>query len=785
MNVDNMLLESQQNMQDYEWVRAFAQERSEDAFRQIVEQYSPMIYSACYRRLQDTELSEDATQATFLILSKKAGKLREDVVLGSWLIKVAHFVCKDVRRASASRKKHELEAGKVRMEKPQDLEWKKAEPHIDDALATLPEKSRKAVVLHYLMGKSNKEVGREIGCTEDTARKRISNALKKLRSKLSKLGVLVPPNVLSDFLTNNTLEPIPAGLTSGINKAVLGQATTGSTMTLAKGATDMMFMAKVKVVGFVIAGVLVVGGGVGKVVGGTIIAPDGKTESWENTPKDGEIMRADLGGTVCFINLGKNHGVVDGLSFKVYRKGKGGKKIWKGRVQVAEVSPSYSKVLIDSSDFHYKLEDPLVSGDFICNLQYKPQFKEENFGLPVNGLALGLSVKRKKLIPEKFLAIDLVLKNETKRAFQLPLSKHLSGNLVFGPTLERKGRLPSYKPNFFAGKLYTVNSGKETIVPIKLRREGDRLSVYLEGRSIGIEYLLPKDLKQLKLHFRIYSAKPEIWGNLKYTHPAYKGIVTSNKITLSLLPLKEGEKAEQKFGEAVNGLALGLSADRYETVMKGDGSNAESLNLLIEAKNTTTKKIVLTHRVSTNNRMKIIITGPDDQILTEFSPKDQNQSDKLAFKKVIQPQIKDFVSSLPFPENPKDMDHHTIKRPGNYKIRVSYSANATDPWAGTITSNAITIFVMERERKDRLKAIIAKAGKLSDQDTKKAKGLIGQLDDESPNVRTKALRTLIDIGPSIAPVIARKLEENVPLEVEDALNKWIDAVRRKIEAYQQ
>ncbi len=253
-------------MQDLEWVRAFAQDRSEDAFSRIVEHYGPMVYSSCYRRLHDAHLAEDATQAVFMVLAKKARKLREDVVLGSWLMKVVFYVTEKSKRSSRHQKKHEEAVGRKLLEEgagPADQapEWAGVADKLDLALHGLPGKSRKAVILHYLMGKSHKEVGREIGCSENAVTQRLAYALKNLRSKLSSLGVLVSPDLLGIFLKNNTMEPVPAGLTQGINKAVLGKvAATAQALALSEGAMDMMMWVKVKVVAVVCVGVLLLGG---------------------------------------------------------------------------------------------------------------------------------------------------------------------------------------------------------------------------------------------------------------------------------------------------------------------------------------------------------------------------------------------------------------------------------------------------------------------------------------------------------------------------------------------
>src|SRR5687767_986247 len=95
---------------DFELIQAYVRNGSEEAFATIVARHVNLVYSAALRRAGDAHLAEEITQATFIVLSRKAAKLNERVVLGAWLYRTALFVAADALKVKARRQKYEREA---------------------------------------------------------------------------------------------------------------------------------------------------------------------------------------------------------------------------------------------------------------------------------------------------------------------------------------------------------------------------------------------------------------------------------------------------------------------------------------------------------------------------------------------------------------------------------------------------------------------------------------------------------------------------------------------------
>src|ERR1700683_5357771 len=93
-------------MNDSELLRQYVTHRSEDAFRALIDQYVKMVYSSCWRQLRDRHLSEDATQAVFVLLSQKAGAIRHSNLAG-WLLTTARYTCARIQKMELQRHRRE------------------------------------------------------------------------------------------------------------------------------------------------------------------------------------------------------------------------------------------------------------------------------------------------------------------------------------------------------------------------------------------------------------------------------------------------------------------------------------------------------------------------------------------------------------------------------------------------------------------------------------------------------------------------------------------------------
>ena len=177
-------------MDDTALLREYATRNSEAAFGLLVSRRVRFVYSAALRQVRDPYLAEEVTQAVFIILAKKAGKIRNETHLSGWLFKTTRFAAIAQTRAAARRRQHEQEAqmqSENQTGAPDPL-WEQMSPLLDEALAHLGEKDRQAILLRFLKAKAWRKWGSSLGTGEDTARMRISRALEKLRRHFLKRG---------------------------------------------------------------------------------------------------------------------------------------------------------------------------------------------------------------------------------------------------------------------------------------------------------------------------------------------------------------------------------------------------------------------------------------------------------------------------------------------------------------------------------------------------------------------------------------------------------------------
>src|SRR5215831_16278313 len=100
--------------QDWPELQQFVRDNSQPAFGRIVARYVNLVYSAARRQVRSEALAEDITQAVFLILSRKASQLRENVILSAWLLRTTRYAANNAVRSERRRSKHEQEAGRMR-----------------------------------------------------------------------------------------------------------------------------------------------------------------------------------------------------------------------------------------------------------------------------------------------------------------------------------------------------------------------------------------------------------------------------------------------------------------------------------------------------------------------------------------------------------------------------------------------------------------------------------------------------------------------------------------------
>jgi len=178
---------------DRQLLAKYSRGGSEAAFEEIARLYAPLVYSQCLRRLGDEHAAEDAAQATFLALARKAGALarKRGLVLSAWLYRAAELSAKAQARAERRRMRREREAAEMKertASRREDDLWREVGPVVDDCVAALPARYREVLVLRHLAGRGEKEVAAELGKPVGTVKSLLSRALEKLRAKLARRG---------------------------------------------------------------------------------------------------------------------------------------------------------------------------------------------------------------------------------------------------------------------------------------------------------------------------------------------------------------------------------------------------------------------------------------------------------------------------------------------------------------------------------------------------------------------------------------------------------------------
>jgi RNA polymerase sigma factor (sigma-70 family) len=255
---------------DEQLLRRFLADRDESAFRLVVERHGRMVLSVCQHVLRQRQDAEDAFQATFLVLARKAASIRKEVALASWLYGVAYRTALKVRSEACKRRVHERRAGERGRTKAElDVALRELQAVLAEEVNRLPEKYRAPFVLCCLEGKSRHEVAAKLGWNEGTLSTRLAEARKRLQRRLERRGVTLAAALCTLTLADASAA-VPAQLAQATIEAALGIAAgqaaanvaPAPVAALADGVMRSLLLNKVKLTGMLIlvAGLVVAGG---------------------------------------------------------------------------------------------------------------------------------------------------------------------------------------------------------------------------------------------------------------------------------------------------------------------------------------------------------------------------------------------------------------------------------------------------------------------------------------------------------------------------------------------
>ncbi|MFT3883137.1 MAG: sigma-70 family RNA polymerase sigma factor [Gemmatales bacterium] len=244
---------------DAELLRRFVAQRDEQAFAQMVCRHGPMVLRTCRRIVGQAHDADDAFQATFMVLARRAGAIQPPGMLGAWLHGVACRCAQALRHKLARQRGRELpleESPPVEVPATEVLDWL---PYLDHEIQRLPKVYRKAVVLCELEGRSRKEVALLLGVAEGTLSSRLATARKRLAKRLVRRG-LASGLVLGSWMAMNSTataalpETVVQSTTEMAMKLLHSSAALSlspSIYSLTQGAMNSMFITKCKVLAFV------------------------------------------------------------------------------------------------------------------------------------------------------------------------------------------------------------------------------------------------------------------------------------------------------------------------------------------------------------------------------------------------------------------------------------------------------------------------------------------------------------------------------------------------------
>ena len=230
-------------------LRQYAENHSDEAFAGLVTRHINLVYSVALRQVGNPHGAEEITQAVFIILAKKAASLQHYKALSSWLFQATRLTASNFIRSESRRRQREEEAYMQSVLEEAGTEvWPRIAPLLDDAVAGLREKDRRAIVLRFYEGRNLREVGLALGASEDAAEKRVNRALEKLRKFFARRGVVSTAAIIAGAISGNSVQAAPAALANSAAAITIakGTAASASTLTLIKGALKIMAWTKAK-----------------------------------------------------------------------------------------------------------------------------------------------------------------------------------------------------------------------------------------------------------------------------------------------------------------------------------------------------------------------------------------------------------------------------------------------------------------------------------------------------------------------------------------------------------
>jgi RNA polymerase sigma-70 factor (ECF subfamily) len=218
-------------------LQRFRDDGDQEAFAEIVRRYAAAVFSTCVRILGDKARADDVSQETFFRLSQKPDAVKQS--LGGWLHTAATRLAIDAVRSEASRAHRE--ANYERKPASESMQWAEISPHVDEALAELPDEMRALLVRHFLQNVSQCALAAQIRTSPATISRKIKSGVEMLRKQLRKKGVCIAAAMLAGLMRDHGAQAAPAELMQELGKITMLSGGKSAAGTLAPGAFSCGF----------------------------------------------------------------------------------------------------------------------------------------------------------------------------------------------------------------------------------------------------------------------------------------------------------------------------------------------------------------------------------------------------------------------------------------------------------------------------------------------------------------------------------------------------------------
>ena len=293
---------------DGQLLDSYIASREEAAFAALVHRHGGMVWGVCRRILASHHDAEDAFQATFLVLVRKAASIVSKEKVANWLYGVAHQTALKARATTARRRGREKEVTAMPEPALQQQElWDDLLPLLDQELSRLPEKYRAVIVVCDLEGKTRKEAARHFNLPEGTVATRLATARTMLARRLARHGAAVSGGALGVMLAQNAASAnVPAAVASTTIRAAnffaAGQAAAVGGMSvkavaLADGVIKTMLLTKLKTATVMVLAIALAGTGAAAFTQGGRAEKPAEPAATQDKQPSGQAGQAEPEGT--------------------------------------------------------------------------------------------------------------------------------------------------------------------------------------------------------------------------------------------------------------------------------------------------------------------------------------------------------------------------------------------------------------------------------------------------------------------------------------------------------